>query len=54
MGINSSQALSLAAGQGVFSLGRVQTPTLADDLLTLPGEQAVRAPDLFPDKAFGG
>lgn len=29
MGINSSQALSLAAGQGVFSLGRVQTPTLA-------------------------
>ena len=29
VGINSSQALSLAAGQGVFSLGRVQTPTLA-------------------------
>ena len=27
--INSSQALSLATGQGVFSLGRVQTPTLA-------------------------
>ena len=26
VGINSSQALSLAAGQGVFSLGRVQTP----------------------------
>lgn len=29
IGINGSQALSLAAGQGVFSLGRVQTPTLA-------------------------
>ena len=29
VGINSSQALSLVAGQGVFSLGRVQTPTLA-------------------------
>lgn len=29
VGINSSQALSLAARQGVFSLGRVQTPTLA-------------------------
>ena len=27
--INSSQALSIATGQGVFSLGRVQTPTLA-------------------------
>jgi DNA topoisomerase-3 len=29
VGINASQALSIAAGQGVFSLGRVQTPTLA-------------------------
>lgn len=29
VGINSSQALSIAAGRGVFSLGRVQTPTLA-------------------------
>ena len=28
IGINATQALSLAAGQGVFSLGRVQTPTL--------------------------
>jgi DNA topoisomerase-3 len=28
-GINASQALSIAAGRGVFSLGRVQTPTLA-------------------------
>lgn len=28
VGLNSSQALCLAAGQGVFSLGRVQTPTL--------------------------
>ena len=26
--INATQALSVAAGQGVFSLGRVQTPTL--------------------------
>ena len=29
VGINASRALSLAAGRGVYSLGRVQTPTLA-------------------------
>lgn len=29
VGINASQALSVAAGDGVYSLGRVQTPTLA-------------------------
>jgi DNA topoisomerase-3 len=29
IGINASQALSLTAGSGVWSLGRVQTPTLA-------------------------
>ncbi len=29
IGINGSQALSVAAGNGVYSLGRVQTPTLA-------------------------
>ncbi|KAA6310425.1 DNA topoisomerase 3, partial [termite gut metagenome] len=29
IGINASQALSIAAGQGTYSLGRVQTPTLA-------------------------
>lgn len=29
VGINASQALTIAAKQGVFSLGRVQTPTLA-------------------------
>lgn len=29
VGINASQAISIAAEQGVFSLGRVQTPTLA-------------------------
>ncbi|MDD3022097.1 MAG: DNA topoisomerase III [Alphaproteobacteria bacterium] len=28
IGINATQALSVAAGQGLFSLGRVQTPTL--------------------------
>ncbi|MFK1786927.1 DNA topoisomerase [Bacteroides fragilis] len=28
VGINSTQALSIAAGQGIFSLGRVQPPTL--------------------------
>lgn len=28
IGINATQALSVAAGQGVFSLGRVQTPML--------------------------
>jgi len=28
LGINASQALSIAAGFGVYSLGRVQTPTL--------------------------
>ena len=29
MGINASQALAIAAGRGAWSLGRVQTPTLA-------------------------
>jgi DNA topoisomerase-3 len=29
VGINASQALTAASGSGVFSLGRVQTPTLA-------------------------
>ena len=29
IGLNATQALSIAAGQGIFSLGRVQTPTLA-------------------------
>ena len=29
VGINASQALSVAAGDGVYSLGRVQTPTLS-------------------------
>ena len=29
VGINSSQALTVTAGRGVYSLGRVQTPTLA-------------------------
>ena len=29
VGINASQALTIAAGRGVWSLGRVQTPTLA-------------------------
>jgi DNA topoisomerase-3 len=29
VGVNASQALSIAAGRGVWSLGRVQTPTLA-------------------------
>lgn len=29
IGINASQALSIAAGKGNYSLGRVQTPTLA-------------------------
>lgn len=29
VGINASQALAVAAGRGVWSLGRVQTPTLA-------------------------
>lgn len=29
IGINASQALSISAGNGVWSLGRVQTPTLA-------------------------
>lgn len=28
IGLNSTQALSIAAGQGIYSLGRVQTPTL--------------------------
>ncbi len=29
VGINASQALSITAGRGIWSLGRVQTPTLA-------------------------
>lgn len=29
IGINASQALSITAGRGIWSLGRVQTPTLA-------------------------
>ncbi len=29
VGINASQSLSIAAGRGTYSLGRVQTPTLA-------------------------
>lgn len=29
VGINASQALNVAAGHGIYSLGRVQTPTLA-------------------------
>lgn len=29
VGINASQALTVAAGSGIYSLGRVQTPTLA-------------------------
>lgn len=29
VGINGSQALSIACGNGIYSLGRVQTPTLA-------------------------
>jgi len=29
VGINASQALTIAAGTGIYSLGRVQTPTLA-------------------------
>lgn len=29
VGINASQALGISAGRGVYSLGRVQTPTLA-------------------------
>ena len=28
IGLNATQALSIAAGQGIYSLGRVQTPTL--------------------------
>ena len=28
IGLNATQALSIAAGEGIFSLGRVQTPTL--------------------------
>ncbi|NBL65580.1 DNA topoisomerase III [Flavobacterium sp. NST-5] len=29
VGINATQALSIAAGNGIYSLGRIQTPTLA-------------------------
>lgn len=42
VGINASQALALAAGHGVWSLGRVQTPTLAINLLPVSGEQGIQ------------
>ena len=67
IGINGSQALSLAAGRGVFSLGRVQTPTLAmicsrylenksigHDLLPLSGEQVVCPEEVHADTHHGG
>lgn len=39
IGINGTQALSVAAGQGIFSLGRVQSPTLAMICTRFFGEQ---------------
>ena len=54
VGINASQALAVAAGRGVWSLGRVQTPHAGDHLLPLPGEQGVQARHLFPAEALHG
>jgi DNA topoisomerase-3 len=40
------------AGRVLFGTG---TDThIGDDLLTIPGEQTVRTPEVFPDKGFGG
>lgn len=40
VGINATQAITVAAGRGTYSLGRVQAPTAGDGLRTLLGEQA--------------
>jgi DNA topoisomerase III len=45
LGINASKALSLVAGSGVYSLGRVQTPTLA-----LICEKYKECQDFTPEK----
>lgn len=43
---------ALPPDRGVLP-GTGADPHIGDDLLTLLGEQAVRAPDIFPDKGFG-
>ena len=47
VGINASQALAIAAGRGVWSLGRVQTPTLAIICSRYLEKQGFRACDLL-------
>ena len=40
------------AGRVLFGTGA--DTHIGDDLLTIPGEQTVRTPEIFPDKGFGG
>ena len=40
------------AGRVLFGTGA--DTHIGDDLLTIPGEQTVRTPEVFPDKGFGG
>lgn len=54
IGLNATQALSIAAGQGIYSLGRVQTPTLMMICSRYPGEQGFHPADLFPAEDHGG
>ena len=57
VGINATQAITVAAGRGTYSLGRVQTP-IGDDMRPLLGEQAFRSrtciPAPFIDRRNGG
>ena len=41
VGINGTQALTVAAGRGTYSVGRVQTPTLGTGLQEVLGEQTL-------------
>ena len=43
VGINGTQALTVAAGRGTYSVGRVQTPHAGDGLQAFLGEQAFHA-----------
>lgn len=52
IGLNATQALSIAAGQGIYS--RTGTDThLDDDLLPLSGEQGFHPADLLPAEGHG-
>ena len=54
VGINSTQALSIAAGQGIFSARTGADTHLDDDLLPVSGEQGFHPADLLPAKGHSG